>query len=430
MKEQWRKEMQRKLSDYRRPAPELRWDDIEKCIVAQRKPADFVFTKVKRMAVAAAIALLAVGTAFVALQQHKEGADKTLAARSKRFVNKPSAYKDNQTKEEAQTHLSNLSTDAAASSLCASAERKTNRGLASVEKHGEDVVATPKENSALLSTERTQEVSSQRSDIAARHAEGTSTTPRQLVESGVNARTIAPEMTNVTKRVKTLNNLTAGVFMSNVMTSDNQMHISGPALAKAEPIGDYDHTMTGTAGSFVTENLSNIKTEVRHRQPVRFGASLRYRFNERWSVQGGLSYTTLSSTLIRELQSYSLETEQHLTYVGIPLSVNYRIWGNKHFGVYASAGGTIEKMVRGRRKMSYIVGGTAETVDRTNVRIKELQYALNGSMGIEYNFDRRFSLYAEPGLSYYFANPSDIPTIYKEKPLNFHLNLGVRFNLK
>lgn len=36
-------------------------------------------------------------------------------------------------------------------------------------------------------------------------------------------------------------------------------------------------------------------------------------------------------------------------------------------------------------------------------------------------------MYVEPGISYYFDDGSPISTIYKEKPVNFNLNLGLRF---
>ena len=38
-------------------------------------------------------------------------------------------------------------------------------------------------------------------------------------------------------------------------------------------------------------------------------------------------------------------------------------------------------------------------------------------------------IYAEPGVAYYFDNESSLPTIYQEKPFNFNLNMGLRFNL-
>ena len=35
-------------------------------------------------------------------------------------------------------------------------------------------------------------------------------------------------------------------------------------------------------------------------------------------------------------------------------------------------------------------------------------------------------VFVEPGMSYYFDDGANIQTIYKEKPLNFNLNMGIR----
>ena len=80
-----------------------------------------------------------------------------------------------------------------------------------------------------------------------------------------------------------------------------------------------------------------------------------------------------------------------------------------------------EKMVKGSRT----------TQGETNsVSIHPLQVSVNGAAGAEFKFTEGLSLYAEPSLNYYFDNGSSIPTLYQEKPLNFNLNVGIRFNLK
>lgn len=49
--------------------------------------------------------------------------------------------------------------------------------------------------------------------------------------------------------------------------------------------------------------------------------------------------------------------------------------------------------------------------------------------GGEIRIVKGLSVYAEPGLSYYFDNGSSIRNIYKDKPLNFSLNLGMRWTV-
>jgi len=65
-----------------------------------------------------------------------------------------------------------------------------------------------------------------------------------------------------------------------------------------------------------------------------------------------------------------------------------------------------------------------------SVSIRPLQLSVNGALGVEFNLSHLFSIYAEPGMGYYFDNGSSIPTYYQDKPFNFNLNLGLRFNIK
>ena len=147
---------------------------------------------------------------------------------------------------------------------------------------------------------------------------------------------------------------------------------------------------------------------VDHRQPVRFGLSLRYRLDDRWSVESGLSYTRLSSDITTIVEDKATVTEQRLNYIGLPLNISYDLWKNRRFGLYVSAGGMIEK----------------------SLDTSPWQFSLNGAAGAEYKLSSYFSLYAEPGIGYYFKDGSGTPTIYKDHPLNFNLSFGLRLNLK
>ena len=160
---------------------------------------------------------------------------------------------------------------------------------------------------------------------------------------------------------------------------------------------------------------------INHRQPIRFGFSLRYRLGERWSMESGLTYTRLSADITHSVDGKATETEQRLNYLGIPVSASYQLWGSRYFNFYLSAGGLVEKMIKGSR--------TTQGVSNS-VSIHPLQLSVNGALGAEFNIIDNLSLYAEPALNYYFNNGSAIPTFYQEKPLNFNLNVGLRFNIK
>ena len=188
--------------------------------------------------------------------------------------------------------------------------------------------------------------------------------------------------------------------------------------------------MRSGTGELIQSQPSKYETRVRHRQPIRFGASVRYNLNRRWSVEGGLAYSKHVSEITKTAGQHVSETHQTLHYLGIPVNVNYRLWSNKHFNVYASAGGAIEKMINGKAKTRNTLDEKETNEIDENVEIKRPQLSLTAGLGAEYKLDKLFSVYVEPGISRYIDNGSDVETIYKEKPTNFNLNIGLRFNFK
>ena len=87
----------------------------------------------------------------------------------------------------------------------------------------------------------------------------------------------------------------------------------------------------------------------------------------------------------------------------------------------------VEKMVKGRQQCKFEALNLEST---ESVSIRPLQFSVNGGFGAEFNLSPLFSIYAEPGVGYYFDNGSSIPTYYQDKPFSFNLNLGLRFNIK
>ena len=169
--------------------------------------------------------------------------------------------------------------------------------------------------------------------------------------------------------------------------------------------------------------------EIHHRQPVRVGMTVRYPISDRWSVESGLQYSRLSADITVSSVGNGSQTDQDLDYLGVPVNVNYQLVGGKRWSVYASAGGAVEKMVKGKRTTRDVANGKEGPVERESVSIKPLQYSVTGAIGAEYHVDNTISIYAEPGVSYHFDNHSAIPTYYQEKPLGLSLNVGLRFNL-
>lgn len=173
----------------------------------------------------------------------------------------------------------------------------------------------------------------------------------------------------------------------------------------------------------------SVKTEYKHRLPVRVGLNVAYRLTDRLSVESGVSYTRLSSDMKDGTKDNYSSGSQKLDYIGVPLNVKYRALGYRRLSVYASAGLLTEKCVSGKTTHEYVISGEKKKHEAEDVAAKPWQLSVNAALGAQFDVLRNVGVYVEPGVSYYFDDRSPLSTIYKEKPLNFNLNLGVRYTI-
>lgn len=173
----------------------------------------------------------------------------------------------------------------------------------------------------------------------------------------------------------------------------------------------------------------SVKTEYKHRLPVRVGLNVAYRLTDRLSVESGVSYTRLSSDMKDGTKDNYSSSSQKLDYIGVPLNVKYSAFGYRRLSVYASAGLLTEKCVSGKTTHEYVISGEKKKHEAEDVAAKPWQLSVNAALGAQFDVLRNVGVYVEPGVSYYFDDRSTLSTIYKEKPLNFNLNLGVRYTI-
>ena len=171
------------------------------------------------------------------------------------------------------------------------------------------------------------------------------------------------------------------------------------------------------------------KTEYEHHLPIRIGLSVAYALTDRLSFSSGLTYTRLSSDIKDASRESKYIGEQRLHYVGIPVNVSYKVASSRWISLYGTAGVLAEKCVSGTTDEGYVENNTMKYTNTHDISSKPLQMSINAGVGIQFDFIDNVGIYAEPGLSYYFDDGSALQTIYKEKPLNFNLNVGVRFKL-
>ena len=173
-----------------------------------------------------------------------------------------------------------------------------------------------------------------------------------------------------------------------------------------------------------------ISRDVHHHQPIRAGITLRYAFAPRWAVESGLNYSHLRSdvTVGNAKNYYDERTSLH--YIGLPVNVVYSLLSTRAVELYVMAGGMVEKCVSGSLRTNYFVGGEPHNNSHSSVSVGGLQFSANASAGVQLNLSPTVGLYAEPGVGYWFDNGSKVESIYHDRPLNFNLNLGLRFTFK
>lgn len=239
------------------------------------------------------------------------------------------------------------------------------------------------------------------------------------------------------KRKSGRNNVELGIMAGNIPYSSSSSFSGMSRLAMVpKSISSVNNSVvsdisdaSATYSQMLFSNMDKeTYTDVKHHIPVTIGASVKWNINDKWALESGLNYTYLYSELRSGANSY-VEDKQKLHYVGIPLKVQRSIWNNSIFSLYASAGGMMEKCVSGSVETVYVDGNTKKNYESEDLSVKPLQFSVLASLGVQANFNKYFSLYLEPGMIYYFDDNTDILTIRKDKPFNFNLQLGLRFNI-
>jgi len=166
--------------------------------------------------------------------------------------------------------------------------------------------------------------------------------------------------------------------------------------------------------------------KVKHKRPVSVGLGVSYYLTDRWALQSGVVYTLLRSNgNAFDAAGNIAAWKQNLHFLGIPLSLSYRIADWHKIRFYVSAGGMGELNVSGKRIYTVIVENL-ETLEKEKVRMTEPLWSVNARAGAVYPLWRFINLYAEGGASYYFDNNSKIVTIRSDKPFNVSLQAGIR----
>lgn len=178
----------------------------------------------------------------------------------------------------------------------------------------------------------------------------------------------------------------------------------------------------------LTFDQPEVQTEYTHRIPVKIGLTARYNIG-RFGLETGLDYSILTSDLKtgEEGKTWSKGT-QTLQYIGIPLNASFNLLDKRYLTLYLSAGGEMEKCVRGRMKADEYEDGKYLRTTDSRLTIKPLQWSVNAAAGLQVNILRELGFYVEPGVVHHFGNGSGIRSSYTDRPTDFSLRFGLRYS--
>lgn len=197
---------------------------------------------------------------------------------------------------------------------------------------------------------------------------------------------------------------------------------------QASSVGPGKMTAPSAAVTGIKEGGDN-----RFELPVSFGLGLRFPLVANLSIGAGVNYTRLARSftgtyteaedgvLLRRISDVTIsETQQ---YIGIPINIYYDFVNNARFTASAFAGATVERCLA----IDYRIPDSGSTVHYSR-EPRYLQPSVAAGIGLQYNILPKFSLYAEPGIRYYF-DAHQAPSIRTMQPWMVSLELGLRYNL-
>jgi len=180
------------------------------------------------------------------------------------------------------------------------------------------------------------------------------------------------------------------------------------------------------AGDAPGTGTDKIIRKSHHYMPINFSLALKYRLNNRFALETGLTYSRLKSEFEMGSNGNTINEQQTIHYLGIPVKGIYYIYNRKMWSLYGSLGLSIEIPVHSPLNTSYYLHGILEATEKSTIHAP-WQWSVGTGLGVQYNFTPNIGLFAEPSLQYYIPTGTQIETYSTEHPFNFSLPLGIRF---
>lgn len=432
MKRNWKEDIHDRLGNFETDAPDGLWEAIHQRMTqtqpvqTEKRPAPFVLQPALRRTACAAAACLALiaGYQYFADGRKETGSGvkvaqggnamvavggKVASGNSRNVASKPA------TASIVATNLAGVRVAKNGVTPTAVYAQAQNSGAGKQPNNGGETAA----DAAVLPTQNSE---SAQISTPQHHTTSTSHNPSTSLLAYTPADSHGSHRTAPSQR---------WTLSTSAMTGMGASSVTNSTATYVEAVGPDDVMWADNPllGIGIFNQGKSVKTEYKHRLPVRVGLNVAYRLTDRLSVESGVSYTRLSSDMKDGTKDNYSSGSQKLDYIGVPLNVKYCAFAYRRLSVYASAGLLTEKCVSGKTTHEYVISGEKKKRETEDVAAKPWQLSVNAALGAQFDVLRNVGVYVEPGVSYYFDDRSQLSTIYKEKPLNFNLNLGVRYTI-
>ena len=454
MNNDWTDRLRDRMADYEMPVGDELWANIEQSLAQ-----DEVFANknvhsnngvarsvvMRRFSIAASIAALLAGGAYVYFHPWNEVAENEVAAifdkGSKTFIDKrqtavpkdsQAAISDNNQKSISANGQNAMSKDGL-QTLSGGGQTRNNilaqsNSVGLVSSESALSLDLDTQSSARSVNEKSETVPSSRSS---RKVNSLITSEGDVMSSAQNGRRTVLAQNSMDEELGRKDKHHRGGLKLQLYGENGFIgKTSGgnsPVLMSSMPSSDpvfYDKNTQIT--SFFDERYmamiptSDLYEKTKHHQPISVGMQVGFHLLPKLKLSTGLVYTKVSSDFISGVSDTRTVSTQDLHYIGIPLNLSYSVWEYKGLHTYVTAGGEGAVNIKNHTETD---GEVKES------KRDKMQWSTNASVGIQYDFIPQLGVYVEPGMKYYFDNGSQIENIFKDKKLNFNIQFGLRFNV-
>jgi len=193
-------------------------------------------------------------------------------------------------------------------------------------------------------------------------------------------------------------------------------------------------TINGLTGS--NDNIAELNSRINgdiieinyvHKLPITLQILINRQLSKRLSIESGLSYTLLNSTIKTGSPHAYVQEKQRIHYLGIPVRFGW-LWYNKaHLSLYSSAGAMFELPIYKKVDVNHIYNGISTFQKETSLDVP-CQWSMTFGLGMQYDLTHHLGIYLEPSLQYFFNDGNNIKSYRTEHPLQMTLPLGVRIH--